>query len=110
MEKVTFDLFEENKENKRQIEEATSKTKSQQCELLEANKMNILLKQKTDDYDLANKTYHESLTKNRNQIKEQAEVEKLVKQFQVRKVEIDVQLSKTTQLIEAVDGKQHEML
>ena len=62
-EKVTSDLFEENKEVKQQLEEATSKAESLQSELLEAKKMNILLKQKLDDYDLAKKRFDESVTK-----------------------------------------------
>ena len=48
-ERVTSDLFEENKEVKRQLEEATSKAESLQSELLEANETNILLKQKLDE-------------------------------------------------------------
>ena len=53
-ERVTSDLFEENKEVKQQLEEVTSKTESLQSELLESNKTNILLKKKLDEYDLAN--------------------------------------------------------
>ena len=67
-ERVTSDLFEENKEVKQQLEEAASKAESLQSELLEANKTNILLKQKLDEYDLANKRFHESLTEKTNQI------------------------------------------
>ena len=65
-ERVTSDLFEENKEVKQQLEEATSKAESLQSELLEANRTNILLKQKLDEYDLANKRFQESLTKKNN--------------------------------------------
>ena len=90
-EKITSDLFEENKDVKQQLEEATPKAESLQSELLEANKTNILLKKKMDDYDLAHKRFQEYLTKKTNQIKDQAEVEKLVKQLQVMKVEIDIQ-------------------
>ena len=43
-ERVTPDLFEENKEVKQPIEEVTSKAVSLQSELLESNKTNILLK------------------------------------------------------------------
>ena len=43
-EKVTSDLFEENREVKQQLEEATSKAESLQPELLEANKTKILFK------------------------------------------------------------------
>ena len=56
-EKVTSDLFEENREVKQQLVEVTSKAESLQPELLEANKTNILLNQKMDDYDLANKRF-----------------------------------------------------
>ena len=47
-ERVTSDLFEENKEVKQQLDEATSKAESLQSELLESNKTNILLKKKLD--------------------------------------------------------------
>ena len=57
------DLFEENKEVKRQLTEVTSKTESLQSELLEANKTNFFLEQKLDEYDLAIKIFQESLTK-----------------------------------------------
>ena len=43
-ERVISYLFEENKEVKQQLEEATSKAESLQSELLESNKTNILLK------------------------------------------------------------------
>ena len=109
-ERVTSDLFEENKEVKQQLEEATSKAESLQSELLEANKTNILLKQKLDEYDLANKRFEESLTKKTNQIKDQYEIEKLVKQLQVLRVEIDIQRAGAIQLIQAVDGQQYEKL
>ena len=62
-ERVTSDLFEENKEVKQQLEEVTSKAESLQSELLESNKTNILLKKKLDEYDLANKRFQESLKK-----------------------------------------------
>ena len=65
-ERVTSDLFEENKEVKKQLEEATSKAESLQSELLEANRTNILLKQKLDEYDPASKRFQESLTKKNN--------------------------------------------
>ena len=109
-ERVTADLFEENKEVKQQLEEATSKAESLQSELLEANKTNVLLKQKLDEYDLANKRFHESLTKKTNQIKDQSEIDKLVKQLQVMRVEIDIQRAEAVQLIQAVDGQQYEKL
>ena len=47
-EKVISDLFEENKEVKRQLTEVTSKTESLQSELLEANKTNFFLEQKLE--------------------------------------------------------------
>ena len=109
-ERVTFDLFEENKEVKQQLEEATSKAESLQSELLEANKTNILLKQKLDEYDLANKRFHESLTKKTNQIKDQSEIENLIKQLQIMRVEVDIQRGEAIQLIQAVDGTQYGKL
>ena len=109
-EKVTSDLFEENKEVKEQLEEATSKAESLQSELLESNRTNILLKQKLDEYDLANKRFQESLSKKTNQIKDQSEIEKLVKQLQVMRVEIDIQRAEAIQLIQAVDGQQYGKL
>ena len=109
-ERVTSDLFEENKEVKQQLEEATSKAESLQSELLEANRTNILLKQKLDEYDLANKRFQESLTKKTTQIKDQSEIEKLVKQLQVMRVEIDIQRAEAIQLIQAVDGQQYGKL
>ena len=109
-ERVTSDLFEENKEVKQQLEEVTSKAESLQSELLEANKTNILLKKKLDDYDLANKRFQESLNKKATQIKEQSELEKLVKQLQVMRVEIDIQRAEAIQLIQAVDGQQYGKL
>ena len=109
-ERVTSDLFEENKEVKQQLEEVTSKAESLQSELLESNKTNILLKKKLDEYDLANKRFQESLNKKAAQIKEQTEIEKLVKQLQVMRVEIDIQRAEAIQLIQAVHGQQYEKL
>ena len=63
-----------------------------------------------DDYDLANKRFKESLTKKSGQTKDQAEIEKLVKQLQVMKVEIDFQRAEAIRLIQPVDGKQYEKL
>ena len=105
-ERVTSDLFEENKEVKQQLEEATYKAESLQSELLEANKTNILHKQKLDKHDLANKRFHESLTKKTNQIKDPSEIEKLIKQLQIMRVEVDNQLAEAIQLIQAVVGTQ----
>ena len=51
-----------------------------------------------------------SLNKKAAQIKEQTEIEKLVKQLQVMRVEIDIQRAEVTQLIQAVDGQQYEKL
>ena len=78
-ERVTSDFFEENKEVKQQLEEVTSKAESLQSELLESNKSSILLKKKLDEYDLANKRFQESLDKKAAQIKDQTEIDKLVK-------------------------------
>ena len=107
---VTSDLFEENKEVKHQLEEVTSKAESLQSELLESNKNNMLLKKKLDEYDLANKRFQESLNKKAAQIKEQTEIEKLVKQLQVMRVEIDIQRAEAIQLIQSVDGQLYEKL
>ena len=109
-ERVTSDLFEENKEVKQQLEEATSKAESLQSELLQANETNILLKQKLDEYDLANKRFQESLIKETTQITDQSEIEKLIKQLQIMRAEINIQRAEAIQLIQAVDGKQYEKL
>ena len=109
-ERVTSGLFDENKEVKQQLEEVTSKAESLQSELLESNKINKLLKKKLDEYDLANKRFQESLNKKAAQIKEQTEIEKLVKQIQVMRVEKDIQRADAIQLIPAVDGQQYEKL
>ena len=107
---VTYDLFDENKEVKQQLDGATSKAESLQSEMLESNKNNILLKSKLDEYDLANKRFQESLNKKTAQIKEQTEIEKLVKQLQMMRVEKDIQRAEAIQLIQAVDGQQYEKL
>ena len=109
-ERFTSDLFEKKKEVKQKLEEATSKAESLQSEMLESNKTNILLKKKLDEYDLANERFRESLNKKAAQIKEQTETEKLVKQLQVMRVEIDIQRAEAIQLIQAVDGQQYEKL
>ena len=109
-ERVTFDLFEENKEVKQELEEVSSRAESLQSELLEANKTNILLKVKLNEYGLASKRFQESLTKKTNQVKDQSEIEKLIKQLQIIRVEIDIQRAEAIQLIQAVDGKQYEKL
>ena len=69
-----------------------------------------MLKQNLDDYDLANKRFQESRTKMTNQIKDQSEVEKLIKQLQIMKFEIDIQRAEALQLIQTVVGKQYEKL
>ena len=109
-ERVTSDLFEENKEVKQQLKEVTSKAESLQSELLESNKTNILLKKRLEEYDLANKRFQESLNKKATQIKDQSEIEKLIKQLQIVRVEIDIQRAEAIQLIQAVDGNQYEKL
>ena len=45
-----------------------------------------------------------------NQVKDQSQVEKRLKQLQVMRVEIDIQSAEAIQLIQAVDGKQCEKL
>ena len=87
-----------------------SKADSLQSELLESIMTNFLLKQKLDEYDLANKRFQESLSKKTAQIKEQAEFEILVKRLQVMRVEIDIQRAEAIQLIQVVDGQQYEKL
>ena len=109
-ERVTFDLFEENKELKQQLEEVTSKAESLQSELLESSKTNILLKKKLEEYDLANKRLQESLNKKAAQIKGESEIEKLIKQLQILRVEIDIQRAEAIQLIQSLDGNQYEKL
>ena len=74
--------------------------------MLESNKSNILLKKKLDEYDLANKRFQESLNKKAAQIRNQTEIERLVKQLQVMRVEIDFQRAEAIQLIQVVDGQQ----
>ena len=69
-----------------------------------------MLKQKLDEFDLANKRFQESLTKKTTQIKDQSEVEKLIKQLQIMRVEIDIQRTEAIQLIQAVDGKHYGKL
>ena len=90
-ERVTSDLFDENKELKNQIEEATSKAESLQSQLLEPNKTNILLNEKLDAFDVANKQFKEILDKKDTRLKDQANIDKLTKQLQIMRVEIDIQ-------------------
>ena len=63
-----------------------------------------------DECDLANKLFQESLNKKAAQTKEQTEIEKLVKQLQVMRVEIDIQRTEAIQPVQAVDGQQYEKL
>ena len=63
-----------------------------------------------DEYDLVNKRFQEPLTKKTNQIKDQSQIEKFIKQLQILRVEIDIQRAEAIQLIQAVDGKQYEKL
>ena len=102
---ITSDLFDENREVEQQLDEAATKAESVQTELLEANKTNILLKQKKDEYDIANKIFKESLNRKITQIKDQKEIEKLMKQLQTMRADIDIQQAEAIQLIQAVDGK-----
>ena len=69
-----------------------------------------MLKQKLDEYDFANKRFQESLIKKSNQIKDQSEIEKLIKELQIMRVEIDIQRAEAIQIIQAVDGKEYEKL
>ena len=69
LEKITSDLFDENKELKKQIEEATSKAESLQNKLLESKETNILLQEKLDAFDVANKRFKEILDKKDTRIK-----------------------------------------
>ena len=107
---MTSDLFEETKELKQQLDEVTSKEDSRQSELLESTKTNIFWKQKHDEYDLANERFQESLNKKATQIKEQTQIEQLVKHMQVMRVNIDIGRAEAIQLIQVVDGKQYEKM
>ena len=109
-EKVSPDLFEENKEVQQELMEATTKAEPLQSEMIEANKMTILLKQKMDESDLVKKSFQESSTKKTSQIKHQAKVEKLLKQLQVMKVGIEFQRAEAIHWVQAVHGKQYEKL
>ena len=77
---------------------------------MESNKTNILLKEKLDAFDVANKRFKEILDKKDTILKDQTEVDKLVKQLQIMRVEIDIQHAEAIQLIQAVDGKQYDKL
>ena len=68
------------------------------------------MKQKLDENHLADKRFQESLNKRAAQIKEQTEIQKLVKQLQVMRVEIDIQRAEAIQLNQAVDSQQYEKL
>ena len=59
---------------------------------------------------MANKRFQDSLKKKAAQIKEQTEIEKLLKQKQVMRVKIDIQRAEAIHLIQAVDGQQFEKL
>ena len=101
--KVTSDLFDVNIELKKLIEEETSKAVSLQNELLESNKRNILLKEKLLFFVVANKRFKEILDKKDTRIKDQNDTDKLVKQLQVMRVEIDIQRAEAIQLFQEVD-------
>ena len=51
-----------------------------------------------------------TLTKNYSNIKDQNAIEKLIKQLQTMRVEIDIRRAEPIELIQAVDGKQDEKL
>ena len=103
-------MFDENKELKTPNDEATSKAVSLQTGLLGSNKTNILLKEKLDASNIANKRFKEILDKKDTRLKDQTEIEKLVKQSQVMRRETDIQRAEAIQLIQAVDEKQYEKL
>ena len=50
------------------------------------------------------------MDKKATQVKEKTEIEKLVKQLHVMRVEIDIQRARAIQLIQAVAGQQYEKL
>ena len=64
-------------------------------------KTNIFLERKHDEYDNANRSIQESLNKKTNQMKKQSEIDKLMKQLQVMRVERDIQKAEGDQLIQA---------
>ena len=68
------------------------------------------MQQKFEDYDIANKRFHESLNNKTNQLKQQSESDQLVKQLQVMNVEIDIHRAEPSQIFQALDGKQNEKL
>ena len=68
------------------------------------------MKQKSDEYDLVNGRFQESLNNKAAQITEQTEIEKLVKQLHLKRVEIDIQTAEAIQLIQTVNGKHYEEL
>ena len=72
---VTSDLFEENKEVKEQSDEMSSKAELLETELLEADKTNILLMQKSDEYHIAKRIPKIIWTKD-TQMKDPSEIEK----------------------------------
>ena len=51
--------------------------------MFEANKTNIVFKQKLYAYDVANKRFQESLIKRTTQLREQSEIDEIVKQLPV---------------------------
>ena len=69
-----------------------------------------MLKQKLDEYDLAkNKIPRISNQKDKSD-QRQSEDQKLIKQLQVIRVEIDIRRAEAIQIIQARDGKQYEKL
>ena len=107
--KVTSDLFEENREIKHKLDEATTKAESLQSKR-EGNKTNILLNEKLNTYDIATRRFQEFLNKETTQIKDQNEIEKLNKRLQVKRVEVDMKRAEAIQLIQPVDAEQNEKL
>ena len=100
---VTSDLFHKNKAIK-QHDEATTKAESLQTEQLEANKTNILLKQKLDEYDIAIERFQESMNESYSNKRPERNRKANQTTPSVRVV-IDIQRAEAIQSIQAVDGK-----
>ena len=79
-----------------------------QCKLLENNEPNLFRKEKID-FHIANEKFLESLNKE-SPLREQNEVKKLNKLFQVMGVEVDVQRGKSYPTHRGFFGKQFEQL
>ena len=84
---VSLLIYSKKKQEAKQELDETTKAELLQSELLESNVTNILVKRKLDEYDIAKKHFQELFNKKTNQMKEQSELDKLVKQLQVMRVE-----------------------